>query len=363
MHLKTESISFILALILCMLPPLLNGSGTKYVTVTSGFSPVIWPMTTMSWSKVASPAVVYWPGARNTTFPAPLRLLPPRFFGVEAVEVNRTASPWVDEEVRYFVANGRAERIIPFIVDGEPDSEDPALECFPPALRSTDGHTHLGANIQEIGKDKAFLKTVSILLGVRFGRLVDREKQRRLRTALITTAVIAVIASVGGALLWRNAVISRKNRELNYDIYGAALVSLSQKDVMEPEDFAFLTASAEQGNTTAMFYLSDCYKKGWGVEQDPAQEFYWSKKGAELGDPLCMIALSNCYFYGEGTEQDYQEALAWDLKAAETGSASGMLGAAICYEEGLGVEADPARAVELYRECAEADPARFPSRS
>ena len=32
-------------------------------------------------------------------------------------------------------------------------------------------------------------------------------------------------------------------------------------------------------------------------------------------------------------------------------------------EEGLGVEADPARAVELYRECAEADPARFPSHS
>ena len=276
---------------------------------------------------------------------------------------SSAASPWVDEEVRYFVANGRAERIIPFIVDGEPDSEDPALECFPPSLRSTDGHTHLGANIQEIGKDKAFLKTVSILLGVRFGRLVDREKQRRLRNALITTAVIAVIASVGGALLWRNAVISRKNRELNYDIYGAALVSLSQKDVMEPEDFAFLTASAEQGNTTAMFYLSDCYKKGWGVEQDPAQEFYWSKKGAELGDPLCMIALSNCYFNGEGTEQDYQEALAWDLKAAETGSASGMLGAAICYEAGLGVEADPARAVELYRECAEADPAKFPTHS
>ena len=76
-----------------------------------------------------------------------------------------------------------------------------------------------------------------------------------------------------------------------------------------------------------------------------------------------MIALSNCYFNGEGTEQDYQEALAWDLKAAETGSASGMLGAAICYEEGLGVEADPARAVELYRECAEADPAKFPTHS
>ena len=158
------------------------------------------------------------------------------------------ASSWVNEEVKYFVSLGRVSRIIPFIVDGEPLSEDPALECFPPALRSLEDHVLLGANIQEIGKDKAFLKTVSILLGVRFGRLVDREKQRRIRTALITAAVTAVIASTGGALLWRNAVISQKNRELNYDIYGAAIVSISQKDVIEPEDVAFLRASAEEGN-------------------------------------------------------------------------------------------------------------------
>ena len=193
------------------------------------------------------------------------------------------ASSWVNEEVKYFVSLGRVSRIIPFIVDGEPMSEDPALECFPPALRSLEDHVLLGANIREIGKDKAFLKTVSILLGVRFGRLVDREKQRRIRTALITAAVTVVIASAGGALLWRNAVISQKNRELNYDIYGAAIVSISQKDVIEPEDVAFLRASAEEGNAMAITFLIDCYKNGWGTEQDFGQEFYWSMKGAELG--------------------------------------------------------------------------------
>ena len=93
------------------------------------------------------------------------------------------ASSWVNEEVKYFVSLGRVSRIIPFIVDGEPLSEDPALECFPPALRSLEDHV--------------------------------LEKQRRIRTALITAAVTAVIASTGGALLWRNAVISQKNRELN----------------------------------------------------------------------------------------------------------------------------------------------------
>ena len=45
------------------------------------------------------------------------------------------ASTWVNEEVLYFISIGRVQNIIPFIVDGEPLSEDPALECFPPALR------------------------------------------------------------------------------------------------------------------------------------------------------------------------------------------------------------------------------------
>lgn len=268
---------------------------------------------------------------------------------------SSAASVWVNEEVEYFISLGRDDRIIPFIVDGEPESEDPALECFPPALRSTEGHTILGANIQEIGKSKAFLKLVSILLGVRFGRLVDREKQRKIRTALITGIITAFIAGTGGALLWRNAQITKENKQLNYDIYGAAMMAIAGKDVIEPEDVAFLKASAEEGNAMAMFYLLDCYKNGWGVEQDFSQEFYWSKKGAELGNVGCMIALSNCYFNGEGTEQDYQESLAWDLKAAEEGYPSGMLNAAICYEEGYGVDADPAQAFALYKKCAEAD--------
>ena len=264
------------------------------------------------------------------------------------------ASSWVNEEVKYFVSLGRVSRIIPFIVSGEPLSEDSSLECFPPALRSLEDHVLLGANIQEIGKDKAFLKTVSILLGVRFGRLVDREKQRRIRTALITAAVTVVIASTGGALLWRNAVISRKNRELNYDIYGAAIVSISRKDVIEPEDVAFLRASAEEGNAKAIPFLIDCYKNGWGTEQDYGQEFYWSRKGAELGDADCMMALANCYDRGEGTEQDHRQSFEWYMKAADAGNSMGMFYAGVSFERGEGVEQDLSKAFEYYKKSAEA---------
>ena len=263
------------------------------------------------------------------------------------------ASSWVNEEVKYFVSLGRVSRIIPFIVDGEPLSEDPALECFPPALRSLEDHVLLGANIREIGKDKAFLKTVSILLGVRFGRLVDREKQRRIRTALITAAVTAVIASTGGALLWRNAVISQKNRELNYDIYGAAIVSISQKDVIEPEDVAFLRASAEEGNAMAITFLIDCYKNGWGTEQDYQQSFDWYVKAAEAGNSLGMFHAAVCYEKGEGVEQDLSKAFEYYKKSAEAGYDLGMYNLAMCYLMGSGTEPDQSKAFEWTQKLAD----------
>ena len=263
------------------------------------------------------------------------------------------ASSWVNEEVKYFVSLGRVSRIIPFIVDGEPMSEDPALECFPPALRSLEDHVLLGANIREIGKDKAFLKTVSILLGVRFGRLVDREKQRRIRTALITAAVTAVIASTGGALLWRNAVISQKNRELNYDIYGAAIVSISQKDVIEPEDVAFLRASAEEGNAMAITFLIDCYKNGWGTEQDYQQSFEWYMKAAEAGNSLGMFHAAVCYEKGEGVEQDLSKAFEYYKKSAEAGYDLGMYNLAMCYLMGSGTEPDQSKAFEWTQKLAD----------
>ena len=264
------------------------------------------------------------------------------------------ASSWVNDEVKYFISLGRVDRIIPFIVAGEPRSEDPALECYPAALRSLTGFTHLGANVQEIGRGKAFLKLVSILLDVRFNRLVDRERQRRIRTGLAVGLTSAVILMGGSLLIWKNITVSRRNQELSFDIYGAAIVSLSQKDEFEPSDFEFLRTSAEAGNTQAMQLLADCYKYGWGTEQDFEKEFYWCRKGAEAGDTMCMNMLSNCYYTGEGTEADPGKSFYWDLQAAEAGDNAGIFGVAVSYEEGRGVPADPQKAFEWYHKSAEA---------
>ena len=44
-------------------------------------------------------------------------------------------SRWVNQEIIEFKRLGRADRILPLIVDGEPHSSAPGRECFPPALR------------------------------------------------------------------------------------------------------------------------------------------------------------------------------------------------------------------------------------
>ena len=266
---------------------------------------------------------------------------------------NSAASHWVSEEIRYFISLAGAERVIPFIVSGEPESDDPALECYPEALRSQSGHIPLGANIQEIGKSKAFLKVVSVLLGVRFNRLVDRERQRRRRRALIGGGTAAVIAAVIAALLWRNSVISRQNQELSYDIYGAAIVSIAQKDEVESADVAFLQTSAEAGNTRAILLLADCLLHGRGVEADPEAAFGWYLQAAEAGDATAMIAVANCYHDGTGTDADLAESHAWNLRAARAGEPAGMLNVAIDLEDGLGVEADPEKAFDWYERAAE----------
>ncbi|MBO5557051.1 MAG: toll/interleukin-1 receptor domain-containing protein [Oscillospiraceae bacterium] len=266
---------------------------------------------------------------------------------------SSAASRWVDGEVRTFQELGRSEQIIPFIVEGEPESDDAAMECYVPALRSIDDRHALGANVQEIGKNKAFLKLMAIVLDVRFNRLVDREKQRKRRTGLAIGSTAAAIAAFASLLLWRNATISRQNQALSYDIYGAALVSIAQKDVIEPEDVAFLQVSAEAGNTNAAWLLADCYKNGWGTEQDDEQAFVWFKKAAEAGDITGMVALANCYRNGTGTEENREQAFAWNLKAAEAGEPGGMLNVGICYEEGSGVARDEKAALEWYKKSAE----------
>ena len=263
------------------------------------------------------------------------------------------ASRWVNEEVRTFQAMGRAERIIPFIVDGEPRSELPERECFPEALRGPEEPELLGASVHEIGRNKAMLRVLSVLTGIRFNRLADRDRERRRRMLLAVGIPTFLLLVTGGWLLWRNAEISRKNRELVFDNYAAVMMTFKDMEQLTEEDMGHLKASAEAGNTDAMLMLAACCVNGWGTEQNPEAGFAWLRKGAELGDPECMSGLGNYYLNGIGTETDPEAGFAWCLKGAEAGSVAGMENVAALLEDGMGTEKNAEEAFRYYRMAAE----------
>lgn len=104
-------------------------------------------------------------------------------------------SPWVSKEVQHFIDQGRAEYIIPFIIEGVPNAANPEKECFPKGLRQlTDEKEILGININEMGRDAAAIKVIARMFNLRFDSLWQRDKRTAKRKKIIiTTGLMSVI--------------------------------------------------------------------------------------------------------------------------------------------------------------------------
>src|SRR5262245_22622242 len=142
------------------------------------------------------------------------------------------ASPWVNEEIRTFKMLGRADRIFPFIVDGEPYASDrPALglpECFPPTLRfavAADGtltdrrSDPLAADAREgkDGRSNSRLKLIAGLLGIGFDDLRRRElarKRQRRQIGVLACLVACVVMAAIYVSLADNDINVPKSAEI-----------------------------------------------------------------------------------------------------------------------------------------------------
>lgn len=104
-------------------------------------------------------------------------------------------SKWVGEEARIFIEQGKADKIITFIVNGSPYSGG-ASECYHPVLKETfpkslsplEDKQLLGINLNEKGnqnkhylKSRAVVQIVARILDLTFDELWDRERKRILR--------------------------------------------------------------------------------------------------------------------------------------------------------------------------------------
>ena len=123
------------------------------------------------------------------------------------------ASRWVDMEIAQFRKTHGSDRILCYIVDGEPlAANDPAtahLECFPAALGylQADGNEESAA--EPVAADRrdsgdgprlAKLKIVSGLLGIGLDELIQRDAQRRNRRLVAATALSALGMVIMSAL-------------------------------------------------------------------------------------------------------------------------------------------------------------------
>ncbi len=120
----------------------------------------------------------------------------------------------VNEEIEEFQRMGRGHRIIPLIVEGNPESDDSSVQCYPPALNNLEDKplgisVHENANatssirpvLRRFGLDtaanNALLKILAVLLGIRYDSLKRRHHIRARRRALMNSAVVCFCMALG----------------------------------------------------------------------------------------------------------------------------------------------------------------------
>ena len=128
-------------------------------------------------------------------------------------------SPWVCKEVQEFIDSDREEYIIPFIIEGEPNSSNIVTECFPKNLKELTGSRELlGININEMGRDAAVVKVAARMFNLRFDvlwRRLRREESRRKKIIII--GLVILMSCISLIAMWigtQNVKIKNQNSEL-----------------------------------------------------------------------------------------------------------------------------------------------------
>src|SRR3954470_7741677 len=128
---------------------------------------------------------------------------------------------YINEEVRRFKIMGRADRVIPVIIDGEP--KHPERECFPPAVwfgRTGDREEPAAVDARPgtVSQDIIKQKVAAGLLGLAPDdvlRSSERARARRNRTVLVSVGFFIILAAIGSVALYGREQLLSAWQQLN----------------------------------------------------------------------------------------------------------------------------------------------------
>lgn len=108
-------------------------------------------------------------------------------------------SEYVSDEIAYFRSLGREDKIIPFIVRGEPHS--PTNECFNKELLACGEILGIDVQTEEAPLKpfkfhKAFIRLVAAMLELDFGELWNRRKHYFIKQVIATVAIVMLIIAL-----------------------------------------------------------------------------------------------------------------------------------------------------------------------
>lgn len=130
-------------------------------------------------------------------------------------------SQWVAAEIAHFNSANPEGEVFAVIIDGQPNSGDPATECFPPALRRGGGASEMpiepvGVDVRVDSKERICARLAAGLLRVDFDDLWQRDRRRaeraQRRQVITLSAVAAAFAVLATAAVWFALVAQRETR-------------------------------------------------------------------------------------------------------------------------------------------------------
>lgn len=179
-------------------------------------------------------------------------------------------SPWVNKEIQTFIELGREDRIIPFIIEDTPFSDNEEMECFPPALRSLKGEKELLAiNINELGRDAASIKVVAHMFGLKFDTLWQKyeREQKRTRWMIIGGALLfGLVCLAIGIYVWRQKQQADKANWSMMENQARAVAEKSKQEIAKGNVKDALLALLE-------VHPSESKKRPYVPEVDEAMRF------------------------------------------------------------------------------------------